>query len=100
MTGELQKLLAIFFIIFEALIYVFMGGLSPAAGFSPWIIIFQLIIGGLLILFMYLRYLVSGKVFEWILNIFDGMIALFGIGVLIFIINELFGKRIIKKIVG
>ena len=48
----LQKLLAIFFIIFEALIYVFMGGLSPAAGFSPWIIIFQLIIGGLLILFM------------------------------------------------
>ncbi|HBD94841.1 hypothetical protein A3K62_02560 [Candidatus Pacearchaeota archaeon RBG_16_35_8] len=60
-----------------------------------------IIIGiGLLILFMYLRYLVSGKVFEWILNIFDGMIALFGIGVLIFIINELFGKRIIKKIVG
>ncbi|MEK6932211.1 MAG: preprotein translocase subunit SecY [Nanoarchaeota archaeon] len=48
----LQKLLAIFFIIFEALIYVFMGGLSPAAGFSPWIIIFQLVIGGLLILFM------------------------------------------------
>ncbi len=47
-----QKLLSIFFIIFEAIIYVFMGGLSAAAGFSPWVIILQLCVGGLLILYM------------------------------------------------
>lgn len=47
-----QKMLAIFFIIFEAMIYVFMGGLSPLPGMSPWIIIIQLLIGGMLILFM------------------------------------------------
>src|SRR3990167_6526622 len=34
----LQKILTIFFIIFEAIICIFMGGLSPAAGFSPWIL--------------------------------------------------------------
>ena len=48
----LQKVLAIFFIIFEAIIYVFMGGLSPAAGISPWILIFQLFLGGMMILYM------------------------------------------------
>lgn len=48
----LQKLLAILFIIFEAAIYVLLGGLSPASGVSPLVLIFQLIIGGLLILFM------------------------------------------------
>lgn len=48
----LQKILTIFFIIFEAIIYIFMGGLSPAAGFSPWILVFQLFLGGMLILFM------------------------------------------------
>ena len=48
----LQKVLAIFFIIFEGIIYVFLGGLSPAPGFSPWVLIFQLLIGGILILFM------------------------------------------------
>jgi len=47
-----QKLLSIFFILFEAIIYVFMGGLSAAAGFSPWVIILQLCVGGLLILYM------------------------------------------------
>src|SRR3989338_4776392 len=31
----LQKVLGIFFIIFEAMIYVFMGGLAPSAGISP-----------------------------------------------------------------
>ena len=59
-----QKLLSIFFIIFEASIYVFMGGLSPT-GFSAkaipgtsayfnlqLILIFQLFLGGMLILFM------------------------------------------------
>lgn len=47
-----QKLLAVFFIVIEAIIYVFMGGLSPAAGFSAWLLIFQLLVGGILILFM------------------------------------------------
>ena len=47
-----QKLLSIFFVIFEAIIYVFMGGLSPAAGFSPWTIVLQLFVGGILILYM------------------------------------------------
>ncbi len=47
-----QKLLAIFFIIFEGIIYVSMGGLQPAAGFSQGLIIGQLVIGGLFIMFM------------------------------------------------
>ncbi len=59
-----QKLLAIFFIIFEAAIYVLMGGLSPE-GFAgvvtkgmpiynvlQLLLIFQLTLGGLMILFM------------------------------------------------
>jgi len=58
-TG-IQKLLAIFFVIFEAAIYVFMGGLAPpeamAGTFAYFqlqlILIFQLILGGLLIMFM------------------------------------------------
>src|SRR3990167_1582987 len=48
----LQKILTIFFIIFEAIIYIFMGGLSPAPGISPWILVFQLFLGGMLILLM------------------------------------------------
>ncbi|MBI4159392.1 preprotein translocase subunit SecY [Candidatus Woesearchaeota archaeon] len=48
----LQKVLSIFFIIFEAIIFVFLGGLTPAVGFSPWILVFQLFIGGILILYM------------------------------------------------
>jgi len=52
-----QKILAIFFIVFEAAIYVFMGGLAPTAGVSGFfslqlILIFQLILGGMLIMFM------------------------------------------------
>ncbi len=47
-----QKMLSIAFIIFEAIIYVFMGGLSPLPGISPWTIVLQLFVGGLLILFM------------------------------------------------
>jgi len=59
-----QKLLAIFFIIFEAAIYVMMGGLSPE-GFAgvvtkgmplynvlQLLLIFQLSLGGLMIMFM------------------------------------------------
>jgi preprotein translocase subunit SecY len=56
----IQKLLAIFFIVFEAGIYVFMGGLAPAielAGTSVYfnmqiLLVFQLFLGGMLILFM------------------------------------------------
>lgn len=55
-----QKLLTVFFILFEAAIYVFMGGLSPPpelAGSALYVqlqllLIFQLLLGGLLILFM------------------------------------------------
>jgi len=47
-----QKLLAIFFVVFEAVVYVLTGGLGPGPGMSPLIIIFQLILGGILILFM------------------------------------------------
>jgi preprotein translocase subunit SecY len=47
-----QKLLSIFFIIFEAAVYVMLGGLRPAAGFGSSILIFQLFLGGMLILFM------------------------------------------------
>ena len=48
----LQKIASIFFIIFEAIIYVLLGGLSPASGFSPWYLVFQLCLGGLLIMLM------------------------------------------------
>ncbi|MBS3107735.1 preprotein translocase subunit SecY [Candidatus Woesearchaeota archaeon] len=55
----LQKIMAIFFIIFEASIYVFMGGLAPAATLAPGaframeiVLISQLILGGLMVLLM------------------------------------------------
>lgn len=55
----IQKLLAIFFIIFEAFIYVMLGGLAPPStvGSSVYlqlqlVLIFQLFLGGMLILFM------------------------------------------------
>ena len=56
----INKLMSIFFIVFEAGIYVFMGGLAPAqtlAGTSLFftlelLLVFQLILGGLLILMM------------------------------------------------
>ncbi len=47
----LQKLLVFFFILFEAIVYVLMGGIRAIPGFAP-IVILQLIIGGLLIVFM------------------------------------------------
>lgn len=55
-----QKLLAIFFIIFESIIYVYMGGLSPSPDFIGTILysqlqillVFQLFLGGMMILFM------------------------------------------------
>jgi preprotein translocase subunit SecY len=47
----LQKILVMFFIIFEALIYVLMQGLQPMPGFGG-LVIFQLILGGLAIFYM------------------------------------------------
>ncbi len=55
-----QKFLSLFFIIFESAIYVFLGGLAPpeqfrASGFYlqlQLILIFQLFLGGVLILFL------------------------------------------------
>jgi preprotein translocase subunit SecY len=58
-TG-VQKILSIFFVIFEAAIYVFMGGLAPPEALAgsglyfqlELLLIFQLILGGILIMFM------------------------------------------------
>lgn len=55
-----QKLLAFVFIVFEAAIYVYMGGLAPAAELAgtalfsqlQLLLVFQLFLGGTLILFM------------------------------------------------
>lgn len=47
----IQKLGVLFFIVFEAMVYVLMGGIQAMPGFQT-IVILQLIVGGLLILFM------------------------------------------------
>ncbi len=47
----IQKLGTLFFIIFEACIFVFMRGLEASPGYE-YIVIFQLILGGLAIMFM------------------------------------------------
>ncbi len=47
----IQKILVLFFIVFEALIYVLMQGLQAMPGFTG-IVIFQLILGGLAIFYM------------------------------------------------
>jgi len=47
----LQKLLVFFFILFEAIVYVMMGGIQATEGYT-FIVIFQLVLGGLAILFM------------------------------------------------
>tara|TARA_Y100000310_G_scaffold242508_1_gene246671 strand:+ start:2467 stop:3855 length:1389 start_codon:yes stop_codon:yes gene_type:complete len=51
----LQKILVLFFIVFESIIFVVMGGFSPSGslgGWGPPILISQLILGGLAIMFM------------------------------------------------
>lgn len=55
----LQKVLALFFIVFEAIIYVFMGGLSPDPTLAPalfrnmqFLLVAQLCLGGVIVLFM------------------------------------------------
>jgi len=47
----LQKLLVLFFIIFEASVYVLMNGLQAVPGYTG-LVIFQLILGGLVIFYM------------------------------------------------
>ncbi len=47
----IQKLLVFFFIILEALIYVLMQGLQAVPGYA-WLVILQLILGGLAIYYM------------------------------------------------
>ncbi|MEK6871302.1 MAG: preprotein translocase subunit SecY, partial [Nanoarchaeota archaeon] len=47
----LQKLLVFFFIIFESTVYVMMGGIKAAPGFE-YIVVFQLMLGGLAVLVM------------------------------------------------
>ncbi|RMD45514.1 preprotein translocase subunit SecY [Candidatus Pacearchaeota archaeon] len=47
----IQKLLVFAFVIFEATVYVLMGGIQANPGFTG-LVIFQLILGGLLIVFM------------------------------------------------
>ena len=47
----LQKLMVLFFIVFEALVYVLMKGLEAMPGFTG-LMIFQLILGGLAIFYM------------------------------------------------
>ncbi len=47
----MQKLLAFAFVIFEAMVYVLMGGIQANPGFTG-LVIFQLILGGFLIIFM------------------------------------------------
>lgn len=49
---SLQKVLTIFFTIFESMIYVFMGGLVPSIGVSPWVLVFQLFLGGMIVVYM------------------------------------------------
>lgn len=52
-----QKIASVFFIIFEAVVYVYLGGLAPAQGAANFFIlqlflILQLFVGGLVVLFM------------------------------------------------
>jgi len=47
----LQKILVLFFILFEASVYVLMNGLEAVPGLQ-WLVILQLILGGLAIVFM------------------------------------------------
>ncbi|MCC7551789.1 MAG: preprotein translocase subunit SecY [Methanobacterium sp.] len=47
-----QKLLAIIFTIGEALVYVFTGALSPASSEFVWVMVLQLVVGGILIIFL------------------------------------------------
>ena len=55
-----QKLLSVFFIVFEACIYVFLGGLSPSPALSgtplfkelELLLVFQIFLGGVIVMFL------------------------------------------------
>jgi preprotein translocase subunit SecY len=47
-----QKLLAIIFTVFEAAVMVFTGALAPSSPDVAWILILQIVIGGILIIFL------------------------------------------------
>ena len=47
-----QKILVYAFIIIESFVFVMIGGLSPEAGVSPLLIVFQVCLGGIMIVFM------------------------------------------------
>ena len=48
----LQKILAFGFVVIEALVFTLLGGLTPEAGVPMAVLVFQLILGGVLIIFM------------------------------------------------
>ncbi|TAL57731.1 MAG: preprotein translocase subunit SecY [Nanoarchaeota archaeon] len=48
----LQKITSVFFVLFESVIFVSMGGLRPEIGISPAILIAQLFVGGILVMMM------------------------------------------------
>lgn len=49
-----QKLLAVFFVIFEAFVFVFFGGFRSASGTLGWefLLVLQLFVGGMMVLYM------------------------------------------------
>jgi preprotein translocase subunit SecY len=47
-----QKMLSVFFVLLEGSIYVLLGGLSPSAGIPSSVLILQLMMGGILVMFM------------------------------------------------
>lgn len=73
----LQKLLTFAFILFEAIVYVLMGGIAAEAGFTG-LVIFQLCLGGLLIVFM------SETVEKWGLGSGVSLFIAAGIGLRLF----------------
>ncbi len=48
----IQKLTSFLFVVLEAFIYVYMNALPPEVGISPLVIVFQLILGGVIIMFL------------------------------------------------
>ncbi len=48
----IQKILSLAFVLIEGTVYVNLGGLAPLEGIPSWILIFQLCLGGLLVMFM------------------------------------------------
>lgn len=54
-----------------------------------------LLLTGLLV---YIRLLLVGKVWEWLLGIYDYVIAFFFVGVILFVFKEIFGYQIINRL--